>query len=135
MPKLPTRTQRQVGVATSLQSSPVSPAHPLAAALLCAALHSAAILRAERCRLHVTTAHGSLRIAVANVVIGDEHASVNVLRTFVQSAEEAETPALFAAMAATLDAVTRAAADASLLAVARFLISLRADAVDDETGR
>ena len=56
-------------------------------------------------------------------------------RTPAQSAEEADTPALFVVMAATLDAVARAATDASLLAVARFLIALRADAVDDETGR
>ena len=52
-----------------------------------------------------------------------------------QVAEEGDTPALFAAMAAMLDAVVSAASDAALLAIARFLISLRADAVDDETGR
>ncbi len=52
-----------------------------------------------------------------------------------QVAEEQDTPALFAAMAAMLDAVVSAASDAALLAIARFLISLRADAVDDETGR
>ncbi len=52
-----------------------------------------------------------------------------------QVAQEADTPALFVAMAAMLDAVVGAASDAALLAIARFLISLRADAVDDETSR
>ena len=44
-------------------------------------------------------------------------------------------PQLLAAMAATLESLVHACSGAGLLLVARFLLSLRTDAIDGDAGR
>ena len=51
------------------------------------------------------------------------------------AAEECDTPQLFVAISTTVERAFAVCSPAALLLVGRFLISLRADAINDEAGR